>query len=228
MGQFSQLLDYYLSDQGKMHLPSINKWAKTEGPEADDKLLRYAMEGIRLHGTFGSYRLSRVNQTINDGGRAVQVKPGDKVFASFVGANREVEFFPEPDAVRLDRPLERYLHYGAGPHACLGREASMTGLTAMLRVVGRLNNLRRAPGPQGQLKKIQKPGGLYVYMRKCDSAQDCCMLEVDADQFASSVMHEAPRQQCRLLPKLQQNWEASVLTGLQEPIMAATSPSPRR
>ena len=35
----------------------------------------------------------------------------------------------------------------------------------MMKVVGRLDNLRRAPGPQGQLKKIPRPGGFYIYMR---------------------------------------------------------------
>ena len=149
-----------------MHLPAINKWAKTDGAEADDKLLHYAMEGIRLNGTFGSHRLCTVDKTIDDGGRLVKVKPGDKVFTSFVGAHREAEYFPEPDFVKLDRPLEKYLHYGLGPHACLGGEASRTALTAMLRVVGRLDNLRRAPGPQGEVKKIPRPGGSYVYMRK--------------------------------------------------------------
>ena len=34
----------------------------------------------------------------------------------------------------------------------------------MLKVVGGLKNLRRAPGPQGQLKKIPRPGGFYIYM----------------------------------------------------------------
>lgn len=62
--------------------------------------------------------------------------------------------------------MEAYIHYGVGAHACLGKEASMVGLTAMLRVVGRLDNLRRAPGPQGELKKIPRPGGFYVYMRE--------------------------------------------------------------
>lgn len=162
---FTQLLDYYLSDEGKKYLPEINKWAKIEGAEADDKLLHYAMEGIRLNGTFGSYRQSTVSTTIDDGGRPVRVKPGDKVFCSFVGANREAKFFPEPDTVRIDRPMDTYIHYGLGPHACLGGEASRTALTAMLRVVGRLDNLRRAPGPQGQLKKIPRPGGFHVYMR---------------------------------------------------------------
>lgn len=163
--QFTQLLDYYLSEEGRRHLPEINKWARVEGTEADDKLMHYAMEGIRLNGTFGSYRQSTVDTIIEDGSRPVKVKPGDKVFCSFVDANREAEFFPEPDKVRIDRPLDSYIHYGLGPHACLGAEASRTALTAMLRVVGRLDNLRRAPGPQGQLKKIPRPGGFYVYMR---------------------------------------------------------------
>lgn len=107
------------------------------------------MEGIRLNGTFGSYRLTKIATTIQDGARSVNIKPGDKVFTSFVGANREAEFFPEPNTVKLDRPMENYIHYGLGSHACLGAEASGTALTAMLRVVGRLDNLRRAPGPQG-------------------------------------------------------------------------------
>lgn len=37
-------------------------------------------------------------------------------------------------------------------------------LTTMLKVVGRLDNLRRAPGAQGQLKKIPAPGGITIYM----------------------------------------------------------------
>ena len=123
------------------------------------------MEGIRLNATFGSYRKSTVSTTVDDGGRSVKVQPGDKVFCNFVGANREAEFFPDPDVVRVDRPIDAYIHYGFGPHACLGGEASRVALTAMLRVVGRLDNLRRASGPQGQLKKVLRPGGLYVYMR---------------------------------------------------------------
>ena len=159
------MIDYYLSDEGKMHLPEINNWAKIEGAEADNKLLHYAMEGLRLNGSFGSYRQSTVSKTMDDGGRPVKVKPSDKVFCNFVGANRESQFFPEPDTVRIDRPLDTYIHYGFEPDAYLGQEASRTALTAMLRVVGRLDNLRRARGPQGQLKKVPRPGGSHVYMR---------------------------------------------------------------
>ena len=82
--QFTQLIDYYLSDEGSVHLPEIRRLALLDTPEADDKLMHYAMEGIRLNRTFGSYREATVTTTIDDGGRPVSVKPGDKVFCSFV------------------------------------------------------------------------------------------------------------------------------------------------
>lgn len=124
------------------------------------------MEGIRLNGTFGSYREAATAMEIDDDDRHVSIKPGDKVFVSFVSANRDPNVFPSPNEVRLDRPLESYIHYGQGPHTCLGKDANMVGLTSMLRVVGKLKNLRRAPGPQGELKKIPRPGGFYIYMRE--------------------------------------------------------------
>lgn len=43
---FGQIMDYYLSDEGKTHLPEINRLAKLDTPEADDVLLHYLMEAI--------------------------------------------------------------------------------------------------------------------------------------------------------------------------------------
>jgi len=85
---FTQLIGYYLSDEGKKHLPEIRRLALADTPEADEKLLHYSMEGIRLNGTFGSYRESTISTTIDDGGRPVEVKPGDKIFCSFVSHER--------------------------------------------------------------------------------------------------------------------------------------------
>ena len=147
------------------------------------------MEGIRLNGTFGSYRESKVSTTVDDGGRPVRVKPGDKVFVSFVDANREARFFPDPNQVRIDRPMENYIHYGVGPHACLGGEASRVALTAMLKVVGRLDNLRRAPGPAGELKKIPRPGGFYIYMR----ADHGSYWPFPTSKLSFPVRHNLPR-----------------------------------
>lgn len=42
----------------------------------------------------------------------------------------------------------------------------MVALSSMLRVVGRLDNLRPAPGPQGQLARISRPDGHFAYMRE--------------------------------------------------------------
>ncbi|KAL2355045.1 linoleate diol synthase [Cryomyces antarcticus] len=144
--------NFYLSPAGSKYLPDIDRLARMDTPEADDKILHYCIEGIRLNGTFGSYRESAATTLIDDGGRAVHVKPGDKVFVSF--------------NVRLDRPLEDYIDYGVGPHSCLGMHASRVASTTMLKTMGKLDGLRRAPGPKGVLKKIPSPGGFYVYMRE--------------------------------------------------------------
>lgn len=150
---FTQIMDYYLGD-GISHLPHIQQLALDNSEESEAILQRYVNEAIRLNGTFGSYRRSQTSHVFTDNGRQVQVEPGDKVFCSFVGAARDPNVFPDPDRVRLDRPLDSYIHYGVGDHTCLGKEASIVALTAMLRIMGRLKNLRRAPGPQGQLKKV--------------------------------------------------------------------------
>lgn len=42
------------------------------------------MEGIRMAGTFGSYREATTSMTVDDGGRKVSIKAGDRVFVSFV------------------------------------------------------------------------------------------------------------------------------------------------
>lgn len=154
---FTQVIDYYLSDAGIKHLPEIQRLAQIDTEESDKKLMAYVNEGIRLNGTFGSYRRAEVEHTFHDGDNEIHVKPGDKVFCSFVGAARDPEVFPKPDEVRLDRDPASYIHYGIGEHTCLGKEASLVGLTAMLRVVGKLKGLKRAPGPQGQLKKVRAP-----------------------------------------------------------------------
>jgi cytochrome P450 len=72
--------------------------------------------------------------------------------------------FPDPEQVRLDRDLDQYIFFGYGAHRCLGLDVFKVSLPTMLRTLGRLENLRRAPGPQGQLKKIDFMGGITMYM----------------------------------------------------------------
>ncbi|OAA65385.1 linoleate diol synthase [Niveomyces insectorum RCEF 264] len=165
---FAQAVDFFLSPAGSVHVPDIHRLAKEpESQDNDALLLGYAMEGIRLAGTFGSYRKAVVEDTIvEDDGRRVPVQPGDRVFVSFVSAARDPVHFPDPDTVNPRRPLESYIHYGAGPHACLGRDISQVALVELFRALFRRKNVRRVPGPQGQLKKVARPGGFFAYMNE--------------------------------------------------------------
>lgn len=164
--QFAQAVDFYLSPAGAPHLPDIHRLSTLpSSPENDSLLLGYAMEGIRLAGTFGSYRFATQADTIPSS-PPVTVKPGDKVFVSFVSAARDPVHFPNPDQVNPRRPLNSYIHYGTGPHACLGRDISQVALTEMFRALFRRKNVRRVDGPQGELKKVPREGGFWAYMRE--------------------------------------------------------------
>lgn len=166
---FTQVIEYY-TGEGKQHLPEINRLAKEDSKENDEKLFRYCLEAIRINGTFGTYRQAQNDTTVQDDGKMVEIKAGQEVFASFVQANHDPTVFPEPKDVKLDRPLDSYLNHGQGPNTSFGKEITKIALVAMLRVVGRLENLRRAPGAQGQLKKIPQEGGYYVYLRQDGTA----------------------------------------------------------
>lgn len=161
---FAQNLDFYLEPENAGHLKEINRLAKLDTPEADDSILRYFMEGTRMRATVGVYRDVATMATIQDGDRKVHVIPGDEVFVDCIAASQDPIAFPEPERVKLDRPMDSYIHYGQGPHQCLGYGLSKLAMMTMLKTVGKLDNLRRAPGVQGQIKKITGPGGVTLYM----------------------------------------------------------------
>lgn len=163
---FTQIIEYYTSPEGKKHLVEINRLAKQDSTANDEVLYRYCLEAIRINGTFGAYREAQTPMTVQDSGKTIDIKAGEKVFASFVQANHDPSVYPEPNEVKLDRPIDSYINHGQGPNTGFGREITKIALVAMLRVVGRLENLRRAPGAQGQLKKILQEGGYYVYLRQ--------------------------------------------------------------
>ncbi|KAI2778552.1 heme peroxidase [Daldinia loculata] len=165
---FAQALDYYLSSEGSKYIPKIHSIANSPSSgETDALMLGYCMEGIRLSGTLGSYRQAAAGDTITeDDNREVSISIGDRIFISSTGAAKDAEHFPDPDKVNPRRPLDAYIHFGLGPHVSLGCDAGQAGLTEMFRSVFKLKNVRRAPGPQGELKKVLQPGGLCMYMRE--------------------------------------------------------------
>ena len=50
-----------------------------------------------------------------------QVKKGDSVILWTQAAMLDAAAFPDPDALRPDRPGAPYLHFGGGLHPCAGR-----------------------------------------------------------------------------------------------------------
>ncbi|PYH92083.1 peroxidase [Aspergillus ellipticus CBS 707.79] len=162
---FTQIIHYYLNE-GKQYLPEVSLLAKEDTEEANERLSRYCLEAIRLNGNLGAYREARDNISVSDESRSYDIKAGERVFVGSELANRDPTAFPSPDEVRLDRPLSSYLHFGTGPQSGLGKDANLIAVTAMVRVVIRLNQLRPAAGGQGILKKIPQPEGYSVYLRE--------------------------------------------------------------
>jgi linoleate 10R-lipoxygenase len=68
--------------------------------------------------------------------------------------------------VNLDRDPSTYINFGWGPHYCIGQEIATVANTAILRAFALLPNLRRAPGPQGQLKYVTKNDVIKVYLQQ--------------------------------------------------------------
>jgi hypothetical protein len=151
---WAQMIDLYLSDAYYCHWPDIQNLARSEDPAAFEKLKKYALEGFRLSTpAFGVLRIAAEDTRIeNDEGPPTVVERGDVIFTDFITAGRDPSKFPQPTKIKLDRPDEYYIHHGWGPHSCLGREIVTVAGASMLRVLGRLGNLRRAPGPAGEMK----------------------------------------------------------------------------
>lgn len=161
---FAQVLDFYLSEEAAPHLKEITRLAKLDTADANDLLLRYFMEGARIRSTVGLYRLATKVGTVEDGEKRINVKPGQVLLCNLVMASKDPSAFPDPEQVKLDRPMDSYIHFGWGRHTCLGLDMTKLGLTTMLKTVAKLENLRRAPGNQGHIKKVAGPGGITLYM----------------------------------------------------------------
>ncbi|KAI1917442.1 hypothetical protein LOZ39_000434 [Ophidiomyces ophidiicola] len=162
---WAQLIDLYMSDQYHAYWPSIQKAAQSDSPEDFNKLRKFALEGLRLATpAFGVLRSAASSGIIQDGTRNLPFKERDTIFLNFVSAGTDPTKFPEPEKIRLDRPEENYIHHGWGPHACLGKPFVTTAAASMLKVFGRLKNLRRAPGPAGEMQNKEEGGVFKVFL----------------------------------------------------------------
>jgi cytochrome P450 len=94
------------------------------------------------------------------------IRRGDLVTVSLAGANRDPEFFPEPDRFDLRRAnVRQQLAFARGPHFCIGAQlATLEARAALSALLGQLPGLRLDPGrpaaPRGLV--FRKPPELWV------------------------------------------------------------------
>lgn len=80
----------------------------------------------------------------------VEFEPEERVFFMFSSANRDENYFDNPDVFDVTRDTSAALTFGAGPHFCAGAAASrsLVGDVALPRIFERLERLRLDPnGP---------------------------------------------------------------------------------
>ena len=101
-------------------------------------------ELLRLDGPFAFIRRTAMRD-VELGG--CPVEEGDAVLISWVSANRDEDEFPNPDVFDLDRPSNRHLAFGAGPHRCAGSNLARMNLRiAVHELLQRLDDIRLADG----------------------------------------------------------------------------------
>ena len=78
-------------------------------PSAIEELLRY-------HSFVSSVRTATRDVEFH----GITIKEGERVLPVSVLAARDPAEFPDPDEMRFDRPANRHIAFGTGPHRCLG------------------------------------------------------------------------------------------------------------
>lgn len=85
--------------------------------------------------------------------RAVKVAKDAKVFVAFSSAMMDERRVPDPKTFNPRRLPHEYIHFGYGLHQCFGIHMNLALLPLMLKALLKQPELRRAPGPAGNLSK---------------------------------------------------------------------------
>ncbi len=79
------------------------------------------------------------------------IPTGTVVVVGTRSAMKDSRELVKPRAFRVDRPDYQYFHLGYGMHRCLGDIVSKVQVPEIIKQLLHLKNLRRAPGPAGQI-----------------------------------------------------------------------------
>jgi cytochrome P450 len=81
------------------------------------------------------------------------VPAGSTVLVAFASAMMDGRRVPDPRKFDPHRLPHEYIHFGHGLHQCFGLHLNRATLHRMLKPLLRRNNLCRAPGSAGKLRK---------------------------------------------------------------------------
>jgi len=149
-----QVIDVYLDEKHESERNHIRQLAGSKDPSSTQLLRGYVREAMRLNPQFtGLWRDAAVDATIpqGDGLPPLKVEAGDRIWASFKNAHLDPKEFPNPTTIDPHRPKASYNLNGAGLHNCIGTEYAEQTIAEILRVVFKLQNVRRASGDAGRL-----------------------------------------------------------------------------
>ena len=100
-------------------------------------------ELLRLDGSFVCIARTTRHDTELAGN---PVKQGEPVLIYWAAANRDEAEFENPDTFDLERPRNRHLAFGAGPHRCAGSNLARMNLrVALEEIAARLHDVELQP-----------------------------------------------------------------------------------
>ena len=79
---------------------------------------------------------------LGSGSYETSVRAGSTVYALTLSAMFDKDVFAEPETFRIDRPRDRYLHFGHGQHQCFGTHLNYVVLPQVIKRLLLLRNPR--------------------------------------------------------------------------------------
>ncbi|KAL8283798.1 hypothetical protein RQP46_005230 [Phenoliferia psychrophenolica] len=134
----------------------VELYLRPEDSVSEELLYRFIIEAMRISPiVVGLPRVAKENVNYRDGRNEVKLKTGDIVIIGTSAAHLDEKKFPEPYRVKLDRDLSDYFLLGEGLHSCFGDGLTKSFLTASIRAIFKLNNIRKDPSPTGSFKRAE-------------------------------------------------------------------------
>lgn len=123
--------------------------------DEDERLWRIVREAMRFDPLApGLPRIATTDWTVAKGTRRARTIPqGANVIAGFASAMMDSRRVPDPRRFDSARQAHEYIHFGYGLHECFGRHINEWTLHRMIKPLLKRPGLRRAPGPEGHLRK---------------------------------------------------------------------------